>query len=75
MRLIDVYNFKWKHSGRCEKHVLETRSQSSLAILQFTGESFTVEFVVIKHFSGESLHVEPSCGLDIVVYMLKCMFC
>ena len=22
MRLIDVYNFKWKHSGRCEKHVL-----------------------------------------------------
>ena len=28
MRLIDVYNFKWKYSGRCEKHALETRSQS-----------------------------------------------
>ena len=37
-----------------------------------------VEFVkvfVIKHFELESLHVEPSCGLDIVVYVLKCMFC
>ena len=74
MLLIDVYNFKWKHSGRCEKHALKTRSQSSLRFIA-PGESFTVEFVVIKHFPQESLHVEPSCGLDIVVYMLKCMFC
>ena len=39
------------------------------------GESFAVEFVVVKHFAWESLHVEPSCGLDIVEYMSKCMFC
>ena len=37
-------------------------------------ESFAVEFVVIKHFGRESLHVEP-CGLDVVEYMLKCVFC
>ena len=74
MRLIDVYNFKWKHSGRSEKHALETRSQSSLRFIA-PGESFTVELVATKHFTSESLHVEPSCGLDIVVYMLKCMFC
>ena len=50
MRLIDVLNFKWKHGGRCEKHALETRSQSSLRFIA-PGESFTVEFVVIKHFA------------------------
>ena len=74
MRLIDVYNFKWKHCGRCEKHALETRSQISPRFIA-SGKSFTVEFVVIKHFARGSLHVEPSCDLDIVVYMLKCMFC
>ena len=56
------------------KHALETRSQSSLRFIA-PGESFTVELVATKHFASESLHVEPSCGLDIVVYMLKCMFC
>ena len=50
MRLIDVYNFKWKHSGRCEKLALETRSQSSQRFIAI-GESFTVEIVVIKHFA------------------------
>ena len=38
-------------------------------------ENLAVEFVVIKHFGRESLHVEPSYGLDVVEYMLKCMFC
>ena len=38
-------------------------------------ESFAVEFAVIKHFGRESLHVEPSWGLDVVEYMLKCVFC
>ena len=38
------------------------------------GESFAVEFVVIKHFGCESLHVQPSCCLDVVVYMLNCVF-
>ena len=37
------------------------------------GESFAVEFVVIKHFGCESLHVQPCC-LDVVVYMLNCVF-
>ena len=32
------------------------------------------KFVVIKHFGRESLHLEPSCCLDVVVYMLKCVF-
>ena len=44
--------------------------------LRFTapGESFAVEFVVIKHFGCESLNVQPSCCLDVVdvvVYMLN----
>ena len=38
------------------------------------GESFAVEFVVIKHFGCESLHVQPSGCLDVVVYMLNCVF-
>ena len=74
MGLIDVWNFKWQHSGRWQKHALETHSQSSPR-LTAPSQSFAVEFVVIKHFGWESLHVEPSCGLYIVVYMLKCMFC
>ena len=36
---------------------------------------FAMEFVVIKHFGRESFHVESSCGLDVVEYMLKCVFC
>ena len=74
MGLIDVYNFRWKHSRRWLNHALQTRSQSSLRF-NAPGEYFAMEFVVIKHFAWEFLHVEPSCGLDIVVYMLKCMFC
>ena len=31
-------------------------------------------FVVIKHFGEESLNVQPSCCLDVVVYMLNCVF-
>ena len=42
------------------KHVLKVHCNSS---------------PLAKASAGESLHVEPSCGLDIVVYMLKCMFC
>ena len=40
------------------------------------GESIAVEFVVIKHFGCESLNVQPSCAccLDVVVYMLNCVF-
>ena len=37
------------------------------------GDSFAVEFVAIKHFGCESLHVQPCC-LDVVVYMLNCVF-
>ena len=52
------------------KHVLKTSPR-------FTAprESFAVEFVVIKHFGGKSLNVEPSCGLDVEEYMLKSVFC
>ena len=32
------------------------------------------KFVVIKHFGSESLIVQPSCCLDVVVYMLNCVF-
>ena len=32
------------------------------------------KFVVIKHFGWESLNVQPSCCLDVVVYMLNCVF-
>ena len=70
MGLIDVYNFKWNHSEK----MTETRIGNSLSnSSRFTapGESFAVEFVVTKHFAWESLHVELSCGLDIVVYMLN----
>ena len=34
-------------------------------------ESFAVEFVVIKHFGRKSLHVEPSCGLDVEEYSAR----
>ena len=70
MGLIEVQNFKWNHSGK-------TTNTHWKHTLKFTvpGERFVVEFVVIKHFTWESLHVEPSYGLDIVVYMLKCVFC
>ena len=37
-------------------------------------ESFAVEFVVMKHFGCESSNVQPSCCLDVVVYMLNCVF-
>ena len=33
-----------------------------------------LEFVVIKRFGRESLHVQPSFGLDVVEYIVKCMF-
>ena len=32
------------------------------------------KFVVIKHFGWESLNVQPSSCLDVVVYMLNCVF-
>ena len=32
------------------------------------------KFVVIKHFGWESLNVQPSCCLDVVVYMLNYVF-
>ena len=38
------------------------------------GKSLAAEFVVIKHFGCESLHVQPFCCLDVVVYMLNCVF-
>ena len=38
------------------------------------GESFAVEFIVIKHFGCESLNVQSSCCLDVVVYMFNCVF-
>ena len=31
-------------------------------------------FVVIKHFRWKSLHLEPSCCLDVLVYMLNWVF-
>ena len=34
-----------------------------------------LEFVVLKHFAWEFLHVKPFCGLDVLAYMLKCVFC
>ena len=38
------------------------------------GESIAVEFVIIKYFGCESLNVQPSCCLDVVVYMVNCVF-
>ena len=68
MGLIEVQNFEWNHSGKMTQtphgNTLSNSPRSTAP-----GESF------IKHFALESSHVEPSCGLDIVVYMLKCMFC
>ena len=32
------------------------------------------KFVVIKHFGWESLNVQFSCCLDVVVYVLNCVF-
>ena len=61
--LIDMSKFKRKHVLKASPRFTAPR------------ESFSVEFVVIKHFGRESLHVEPSCGLDVVKYMLKCVFC
>ena len=64
MSLIDMYKFKWK--VETAKHALSKFHRDS--------SRFAVEFVAIKQFWYESLHVEPSCCLDVVVYMLKCVF-
>ena len=56
--LIHVRKFK-------RKHALKTTSPRFIA----PGESFAVEFVVLKHFARRVL-----CGLDVVVY-IKCVFC
>ena len=55
------------------KHSLEARSQSSPRFTA-SGESFAVEFVIMKHLAFESLHLGPSCSLDIALYMLKYIF-
>ena len=60
----DNNNVIWALGIPCVVIKVETRSQN-----------FTVEFVVIKHFGRESLHVEPFCGLDVVEYMLKYNAC
>ena len=71
MRLIDVYKFKWKveTQPKMTEHALKI-SPRFIAPRQ----SFAVEFVAIKQFGYESLHVEPPCCLDVVVYMLNCVF-
>ena len=54
-----------------EDYALKTRTSP-----RFTAprESFAVKFVVMKHFGCESSNVQPSCCLDVVVYMLNCVF-
>ena len=71
MSLIDVYKFEWKveTQPKMTEHALKI-SPRFIAPRQ----SFAVEFVAIKQFGYESLHVEPSCCLDVVVYMLNCVF-
>ena len=50
-----------------------TRSHNFTAVIA-PRQSFTVEFVATKQFGYESLHVAPSCCLDVLVYMLNCVF-
>ena len=76
MESIKIFRFETFRVGYIDKKL----SYSSLFIIYmlkivYCIESFAVEFAVIKHFGRESLHVEPSWGLDVVEYMLKCVFC
>ena len=32
------------------------------------------KFVVIEHFGWESMNIQPSCCLNVVLYMLNCVF-
>ena len=71
MSLIDVYKFKWKveTQPKMTEHALKISPR-----FMAPRQSFAVEFVAIRQFGYESLHVEPSCCLDVVVYMLNCVF-
>ena len=44
---------------QCYVHVM---CRNSSGEVETRSQNFTVEFVVIKHFGRESIHVEPSCG-------------
>ena len=54
--------------------MIETRSQNFTAIHCLQAKVSRWNFSLQK-FASESLHVKPSCGLCVVVYMLKCAFC
>ena len=60
-------------SGNTTKNCEKTLKISRRLIV--SSKRFAVEFVVIKHFGWESLHVEPSYCSDVVVYTLNCVFC
>ena len=64
--------FKWKVETTAENDGTTPLKISPRFIAP--RQSFAVEFVAIKQFEYESLHVEPSCCLDVVVYMLNCVF-
>ena len=68
-----MYKFKWKveTQPKMTEHALMIKISPRFIAPR---QSFAVEFVVIKQFGYESLHVEPSCCLDVVVYMLNCVF-
>ena len=71
MSLIDVYKFK------CKVETQPKMTEHAFKISpRFTAprQSFAVEFVAIKQLAYESLHVEPSRCLDVVVYMFNCVF-
>ena len=63
----DIFDFVY-HGNMLSKH---HRDSPPLAKASRWNLS---KFVVIKHFRRESLNVQPSCCLDVVVYMLNCVF-
>ena len=64
------YDIKEKHNGYSTNSAMNTLWTLFMATASRWNLS---KFVVIKHFGWESLNVQPCC-LDVVLYMLNCVF-
>ena len=56
-----------------QRKMTVARFQNSISIYRPSRWNLS-KFVVIKHFGSESLHEEPSCCLDFIVYRINCVF-
>ena len=64
-----IHGFGWYIEIQMKTHTLKISPRFIVPSKRFEAES-----VAKKHFGWESLHAEPSYCLDVVVYLLKCVF-